>query len=558
MTAVDIPATFRGAPTDEEGEPWLAYIRVSTWKEEKISPELQRDAILQWERRTGRRIIGWIEDLDVSGRHFKRKIMRCIERVEAGEARGVAVWRYSRFGRDRTGNAINLARLQQAGGELESATEPVDASTAIGRFQRGMILEFSAFESDRAGEQWRETHDHRRYKLRLPAQGRKRWGYIWHRRYDPTTGKLQKERYEPDPETGPIAAELFRSYVDGFGFTALAIQLNQDGHRTTLGNLWNAETLQRYMDSGFAAGLLTVHNPECRCRKTNGSCRNHIFIQGAQEELIDFDLWQAYLQRRKEVRETFPRSRTGIYQLTGLCKCAHCRLGTSLNTATRDGKNVPGFSYRCSKRAKAGAMACKGILVQRTEVEKEVLEWLKREAAADIDTAPASAPDPQRSLADQQAANIAARARAQAEVDRQRQALARLRAEHAANPDDFEPGEYEEAADVIRKKRTQAQTLLDSIPEVEPLPERKEFRPLVVGTVEEWPTLNTREKNMMLRKLIRRVAITRHGAGTENHEIHIHPVWEPDPWPDPKKATATGGNHSGGDAGGAGSRPIPA
>ncbi|MBC9714046.1 recombinase family protein [Streptomyces sp. TRM66268-LWL] len=519
-------------------EPFIGYIRVSTWKEEKISPELQRDAIAQWAKRTGRRIVAWVEDLDVSGRHFKRKIMKCIESVEAGQARGVAVWRYSRFGRDRTGNAMNLARLQQAGGELESATEPVDASTAIGRFQRGMILEFGAFESDRAGEQWRETHDHRRYKLQLPAHGRRRFGYIWHRRYDPATGTLQKERYEADPDLGPVVADLYRDYVAGDGFSILCGKLNRAGHRTTQGRLWHTETLSRYMDSGFAAGLLRVHNPECRCRKTDGHCRNRIYIQGAQEELIDFDLWQAYLQRRKEVRETVPRSRTGIYELTSLVKCSGCKLGTALNAARRNGRNEPGFAYRCSLRAKAGATACDGILIHRTEVENEVFRWLTRVAAEGIDAAPSTAHHgPERDLAAEQAANIAARARTQAEIDKQRTALARLRAEHAANPDDFGPGEYEEAADLIREKRREAQALLDSIPETEPLPDRAEFIPLVIGTVEEWDTLDTRGRNMMLRKLIRRVAITRHGAGNENHEIAIHPVWEPDPWPAPQPTT---------------------
>jgi DNA invertase Pin-like site-specific DNA recombinase len=536
VTTPQLPATFHGSP-DTEGEPWLGYIRVSTWKEEKISPELQRDAITQWARRTGRRIVGWVEDLDVSGRHFKRKIMQCIERVEGGEVRGVAVWRYSRFGRDRTGNAMNLARLQEAGGELESATEPVDASTAIGRFQRGMILEFGAFESDRAGEQWRETHDHRKYKLHLPAQGRKRFGYEWHRRYDETTGKLQKERYEPQEDIGPAVADLYRAYIAGTGFNTLCGELNRAGHRTTQGSLWSTETLSRYMDSGFPAGLLIVHNPECRCRKTDGKCRNRVHIQGAQKELIDYGLWEAYQQRRKEVRATVPRSRVGIYELTGLAKCSACRLGTSLNAARRDGANVPGWAYRCSLRAKSGATACEGVLVPRHIVEREVFKWLKREAAEGIDNAPPTEHTPERNLAEEEAANMQARARAQAEVDKQRQALARLRAEHAADPDEWGEGEYEEAANVIRRKRTEAQATLDSIPETAPLPDRAEFIPLVVGTVEEWPTLNDGERNMMYRKLIRRVALTRHGSRSEDVEIVVHPLWKPDPWEVAQNAT---------------------
>jgi DNA invertase Pin-like site-specific DNA recombinase len=523
------PATFRSSDAPD-GDPYIGYIRVSTWKEEKISPELQRDAITQWARRTGHQIIGWVEDLDVSGRHFKRKIMRCIERVEAGEARGVAVWRYSRFGRDRTGNAVNLARLQQAGGELESATEPVDASTAIGRFQRGMILEFSAFESDRAGEQWRETHDHRRYKLQLPAHGRKRFGYVWHRRFNPATGELQKERYEPDPTTGPAVADLYRDYVSGEGFTVLCGRLNATGHRTTQGSLWTTETLTRYMDSGFAAGLLIVHNPECRCRKTDGTCRNRVHIQGAHEELIDFDLWQAYQQRRKEVKRTAPRSRTGLYELTSLAKCAQCRGGTNLNAAQRDGVNVPGYAYRCGARAKAGALACEGVYVLRERVEKEVFDWLTREAADDIDAAPPTEQAPERDRAAQQAATMRARARAQADVDKQRQALARLRADHAANPEDYAEGEYEEAVAQIRARQAEAQAVLDAVPDVEPLPDRAEYAPLIVGTVAEWRTLDVRGRNMIYRKLIRRVALVRHGPGSDAVEVQVHPVWEPDPW----------------------------
>lgn len=112
------PPAFQGPPTGEDGEPWLGYIRVSTWKEEKISPELQESALREWARRTGRRLIEpLIIDLDATGRNFKRKIMGAIERVEASEARGVVVWRYSRFGRNRTGNAVNLARLEAAGGD---------------------------------------------------------------------------------------------------------------------------------------------------------------------------------------------------------------------------------------------------------------------------------------------------------------------------------------------------------------------------------------------------------------------------------------------------------
>ncbi|AVH58418.1 MULTISPECIES: recombinase family protein [Streptomyces] len=522
-------------PADADDEPWLGYIRVSTWKEEKISPELQEEAIRRWAVQHGKRLLEpLVTDLDVSGRHFKRKITSAIERVEEGEARGVAVWRYSRFGRDRTGNAMWLARLERAGGQLESATEQIDATTAIGRFQRGMILEFGAFESDRAGEQWRETHEHRKYKLGLPAQGRKRAGYIWHRRripdpVEPEGFRLQKERYEIDSEYGRVIADLYRKYIDGTGFHALAYRLNSAGWRSTQGKLWSEQTVRRYMDGGFPAGLLRVHDPNHRCGKADGSCHQYVYIQGAHEELIGYELWEAYQKRRREVAATPPRARASLYELTGLVRCAQCRGGTEV----KGGGNVTvGYAYQCSTRTRHGSMGCDGCYARRTVVEEKAFQWLKGEAAKDIDAAPETpVEDGQDSAKHETAQALRARTRLHAEVERQRQALANLRAERAADPDSFEPGEYEDAVATIRAKRQQAEAELAAMPaEVEPLPERSAYTELIADTVGLWPAMNEAEKNRLYHKVLRRVALVKHGSGTAGTEFQFHPVWEPDPW----------------------------
>ncbi|MFE7516812.1 recombinase family protein [Streptomyces sp. NPDC057540] len=533
-------------PLAADDEPWLGYIRVSTWREEKISPELQEQSLRDWARRTGRRLIEpLITDLDVSGRHFKRKITGAIERVEAGEARGVAVWRYSRFGRDRTGNALWLARLERAGGQLESATEQIDATTAVGRFQRGMILEFGAFESDRAGEQWRETHRYRRYELGLPAQGRKRAGYIWHPRRVPDADapgglRLQTEWYQIDDEYGPAVASLYREYVDGTGFSALAIHLNEHGWRTTQDTLWTTETLSRYMDSGFPAGLLTVHDPGCRCGRTNGNCRRHIKIQGKWEELVDWDLWEAYQKRRQEVRDTAPRSRVGLYELTSLVKCAQCRLGTALTTQKNTrGPSKPGHAYRCSSRAKAGPLACVGVYIRRDLVEAEVLAWMGREAARGImDASPTEQHDDQAErAAREQAQRVRARTRAQAEVEKTRKAIARLRADYNENPGEYGPGEYDDALAELRGRRATAEKILAETPEPqeEVTPLRADYVPVLRDLVAEWEAYNTAEKNAAYRKILRRVALVRHDKGSAGVEIQIHPTFEPDPWAKPRQ-----------------------
>ncbi len=518
-------------------EPFIGYIRVSTWKEEKISPELQETALRAWAQRTGRRLLDpLVIDLDVTGRNFNRKIMSAIRRVEDGEARGIAVWKYSRFGRSRDGVAVNLKRLEDAGGQLESATEEADARTATGRLQRGILFEFAAYESDVRGEQWRETHDHRRYKLHLPATGRPRFGYVWHPRRIPDPDRpgqwtLQEERYDAHPEQGPVMADRYRQYIDGEPFYALVSDLNAEGHRTVRGGLWSEQTLIRYMDSGFCAGLLRVHNPECRCApEGRGNCPNTLFIPGAQEELVSAELWQMYQERREDMRTTAPRARRATYELTGLLRCPHCRGNLAANSAQRviDGRpaSVPGLWYRCGRRTVSGPLACDGVSAKRDTVEKEVFRWLADKAAPAIDAEPA-APQERAEPRDTRAAAARERARLQAEADKLAAALVNLRVDRAANPDEYGPGEYEAARDRIREQQAATTAALERVAAVETTPHRADYQPLIVGVVPEWKTLNERERNGILKQLVRRVVVRKSGDGLA---VDVHPMWEPDPW----------------------------
>ncbi|MGW4305113.1 recombinase family protein [Streptomyces californicus] len=541
MTPQQAPATFQGSPVDDsDGEPWLGYIRVSTWKEEKISPELQRTAIEALARRTGRRIVGWIEDLDQTGRNFKRKIMKGIAAVERGEVKGIAVWKYSRFGRTRDGVPVNLKRLEDAGGQLVSATEEVDARTATGRLQRGILFEFAAYESDVRGEQWRETHDHRRYKLHLPATGRRRWGYIWTPRRVPDATapdgwRLQDESYKADPKTGPVMADCYRAYAEGGSFYELVVKLNAEGHRTVRGGLWSIATLLRYMDSGFAAGLLRIHDPACTCpQEKRNNCTKAVFIPGAQEELISAEVWQSYCERREEIKKTPPRARTALYTLTNLIKHRECRGTMPAQSAERrvEGQlvSLPGYGYACGRRHDTGRAGCSGIWTPRARIENMVRDWVADELADDVDRAP-SVPAPRSSTPDPRIAAARERARLEAEAVKLAQALTRLRADRAMTPDDYGPGEYESARDTIREQQAANVRAMERAAGIEAAPHRADYEPLLVALLDAWDDMKAAEKNSLLKQVARRVAVWKEEGAVV---IDVHPVWEPDPWDAPR------------------------
>lgn len=528
---------------------WAAYVRVSTWKEEKISPELQMEAIRKWVARNGGILLDPpIVDLDATGRNFKRKIQRAIELVESGAVHGVIVWRYSRFGRNRTGNAVALARVEDAGGELVSATEPFDAHTAVGEFQREMMFAFGNFESNRAGEQWKEAHEYRVERLKLPPTGGKRWGYDWTRRYvpdldSPTGYRLQAEGYAVNPDTGPVAEELYERKVaelDFSGFNSLVHWLNDElALPTTRGNQWGVSTLSRYMDSGWAAGLLRIHDTGCRCGQPaiRKKCphNRYLYVPGAQPAVITPDTWKMYQEHRRETAARAPRARRATYATTGLVAHGACRAHLSAASDTSaTGEQLRGRWLVCGKHKHKSKKACDGISVEREWVEQELRQWLADGPAADVDAAPAADPEVE------QRARVAVdrdvvRTRVRDQLGRAERGLATLVKSAALDPELYPPEAFVAARDELIGERDRARARLAELEEAEALPGVATLRPVAVGLLAEWDTLMPAARNAILRRLVRRVVVdgqrhahTRYGWAWQRAEVH--PAWEPDPW----------------------------
>lgn len=514
------------APADEEQAPKRAigYVRVSLAREEMISPELQRSAIQQWAARTNHRIVDWVEDLDKSGRNFRRRIMRAIERIETGEAEAIGVWKYSRFGRSRDGITYNLARIERAGGQLLSATEEVDASTAVGKLQRGMIFEFAAFESDRAGEQWIETHQWRR-DHGLPATGRPRFGYIWHPRKvtlpDGTT-RTQREFYEPDEKLRDVVVDLYRRYAAGTGFVTLCHDLNEAGHLTARGALWANASLIVVMDSGFAAGYLRIHDPDCKVTPYQGTCPRHLYYRHPEhghEAVIDEGLWQAYLHRRSQVRRLPPRSRNAAHPLVGLVTCGVCGFR---------GKRLIGGRgkcprYVCAMRRDKGPVACDGQTRSGKLLVGIVFEWVQG-IANRIHLASLEAGPGRRAQQGKAERDARRRARLQADIAAKERAVKRHMKVYAMADDDSLEGEFLATLDTLRQEKADLAAELAALDEDEGGDVEKQMIdavPVAEGLIEEWESLDAAGINTLLRRLIRTVVMEPDGS------VSIVPLWAP-------------------------------
>ncbi|MFI6813177.1 recombinase family protein [Nonomuraea sp. NPDC050328] len=500
--------------------PAIGYIRVSMMLEEKISPAIQRDSIESYAARRGYYIPpgmwpegGWIEDLDVSGRTFQRKIMDAIAQVEKGTARAILVWKYSRFGRNRTGNQLNLARVEAAGGELISSTEEVDARTAVGKLTRGVLMEIAAFESDRAGESWADAYQNR-VARGLPPYGRAYFGYIrrgrmphplspTHTLRDPSDGE---ERYEPDMESGAaeMHAELYETWVVDQNFASLARELNRRGFRTSGGLLWSAETVVQLMDRGFAAGLIRIHDPECACRRPS-RCSRRVFRPGAHEALISPELWAKYLALRagKVIRRV-----RSVHHYVSFISCWHCGGGMHLRQGSA--------SFYCGSRARHDEEVCGSRHVPLRAVDEAVLSVL-RDWAPEIEAAAAAASvEPVRREKDVRRLTKELE-RVAGELDRQTLLLTR-----GLIPEDS----YLRTRDDLLAEQAQFR---ESLRQLEADAEEARISPraarqVMDGLVAEWPSLGVLERRSLLMQVIERVAVEK--PSYEQAWLWIYPTFE--------------------------------
>ena len=461
-----------------------------------LSPDIQRDSITRHCEGRGLRVVDWVEAIDESGSQDRSswwgRLDSTVERIEAGQAEAIVAWKFSRVARHRLRWAMAVDRVERAGGSVESSSEGVDAKTAAGRFTRGMLAEMSAFQAEAIGESWKETHANR-LSRGLPINGRPRFGYT----YD-DAAKI----HQPDPVSGPVLAEAYRRYVAGDSLYTLVRWIKDTGtspvsYGIASAGHWTDTTLRRVLDSGFGAGLLNRHDPECRKPHTStGNCRRREFLPGAHTPVIDADLWAAYRAARADRgRPAAARSERSPYLLSRLVQCAADVEGTPCGGTmiyTPGGSRSVGPRLMCLNHRRKQLHS--GGYMSARIVEAEVLAWM-RGLADDVEDAVARAEAERASRGDQLAAldqQIAA-----ARENRKRQT--RRFTEDLIGEDEWPDikAELDAAVTGLVSRRDRLAEAAREVPEV-----------VAAAALEDWEELSVEHRRAVLRRLIDHIEVT--------------------------------------------------
>jgi site-specific DNA recombinase len=243
----------------------LGRIRLSRATDESTSPERQREVIETWAKSNDHEVVGWAEDLDVSGSvdPFDTPALGpWLTESRQHEWDVICAWKLDRLGRD----AIRLNKL--FGWAIDhrktvvSATEGIDLSTPVGRLIANVIAFLAEGELEAIRERTRASQKRLR-ELGRWGGGKPLYGYRANERPDAGWELV------PDAHSSVVLLGIIDKAIAGQSLESIARELNEAKelspvdymrHRAgkpTRGHYWSRPVITRLLRSKSLLGYAT-------------------------------------------------------------------------------------------------------------------------------------------------------------------------------------------------------------------------------------------------------------------------------------------------------------
>lgn len=151
------------------------------------------------------------------------------------------------------------------------------------------------------------------------------WGYSWDK---------ESKTLQINPSEAPWVQEIFRWYLDGCSYTAIAVKLTELGVPAPGGSMWYRSTIRRILENSVYVGQLVLNKWDAAgrtpLRKVPREKRRSLSARTKPQEdwvtidvdpLIPADVWV----RVRDLHKNRTRlSQRGVGLLSGLCICGLC------------------------------------------------------------------------------------------------------------------------------------------------------------------------------------------------------------------------------------------
>lgn len=339
------------------------YIRVSTDKQEELSPDAQLRLLMDYAKTNHTDIpMEYIfQDNGISGRKANKRPafqqMIALAKSKEHPIDTIIVWKFSRFARNQEESIVYKSLLKKNNVDVVSVSEPLIDGPFGSLIER--IIE------------WMDEY----YSIRLSGEvmrGMTQNAIRGHYQSDAPIGYRSpgnKKPPEKDPKTVQIPIMMKDLLLSGSSLLQIARKLNEHGYRTKHGNLWDARGVRYVLENPFYAGI-SRWNYTDRGRQLKPA-DEVIYTKGNWEPLWD----KATLEEIKKhlamnMRKAKSRDvSTAKHWLSGLLICSSCG-GTLAYSGT---KNSRGF--QCWKYTKGFCNESHYIGIR--PIEKMVIEYLE-------------------------------------------------------------------------------------------------------------------------------------------------------------------------------------
>lgn len=346
----------------------FGYVRVSTGKQDELSPDSQAKLLKDYAKSHGYVVSKIFYEVGISGRKADKRpeFQKMIGLAKSSDhpADAILVWKYSRFARNQEESIVYKSLLKKKHNvDVISISEPlVDGpfGSLIERIIEWMDEYYSVRLSGEVTRGMREKAERGGYQARPPL------GY-----------KIVSHKEPPVivPEEAEIVKLIFEKYVhDGMGLFEIARLLNSHNFKTSHGKEFERRSIEYILQNPTYCGMIRWNrtiNESNEIRPEN----EWIVTDGEHPAIISKELFGKAQERYK--REYRPRGARPVstykHWLSGVVKCPACGRTMTANTIRNNTRVYSHF--RCYGYTKGKCMANNSI--SSIKLEPAVLESIK-------------------------------------------------------------------------------------------------------------------------------------------------------------------------------------
>lgn len=340
-----------------------AYIRVSTDKQEELSPAAQQRLILDYAKKNNITISSsdiYIES-GISGRTAAKRpaFQTMIGRAKSKEHPFdvILVWKYSRFARNQEESIVYKSMLKKDHVDVVSISEPM-IDGPFGSLIERIIEWMDEYYSIRlSGEVMRGMTEK---AMRGGYQSIAPFGYI-------TVGNGNPPQLHP--EQSKIVRRIYTDYQSGKTCNSIARYLNELGAHTNSGNPFEARTVKYILENPFYCGKIRWNYTK-RGRELK-TADEWIIVSGRHTPIIQESEWNAVQDKIAAANLPFKRRDVSAckHWLSGILKCSSCGASLGFN------KNSRSPFFQCWKYSKGVCQKSHAIIARK--IEAYTIEGLK-------------------------------------------------------------------------------------------------------------------------------------------------------------------------------------